>query len=107
MTTATTATTAANYTPGPWHRDPVTNNILTDPEDRESLIAAVRFMGGDNAEGDANALLIAAAPRLLEALRGLQKAVREAGLLNVKKYFDVCVADAEAGKAIHTAESRQ
>ena len=56
------------------------------------------------AECVANARLIAAAPDLLEALKLLQKAIHESRLLDVKKRFDLCVADASASKAIQRAE---
>mgnify|MGYP001400240364 CR=1 FL=1 len=41
---------------------------------------------------------------LVEALVGLQKAVHKAGLLNVKKHWDICTYDAAAGKALAAAE---
>ena len=43
---------------------------------------------------------------LLEALRALQDAIRDAHLLDVKKHFSLCVADSAACKAIWRAEGR-
>lgn len=48
-------------------------------------------------------ILNAAAPDMLKALEGLQKAIRDAGLLDVKKQYSLCVADAVACTAIHKA----
>jgi len=41
---------------------------------------------------------------LLAALKDLQKAVREHGLLDIKKRFSLCNADAQANKAIFLVE---
>ena len=50
-----------------------------------------------------NALLIAAAPDLLEALTALQKRLHEDIRLDVKKHFILMVADAAASTAIAKA----
>lgn len=56
------------HTKGPWRLD-ATNSIHGPGDDPEvTMLAAVRFQGGDNAKGKANALLMAAAPDMLEAL---------------------------------------
>ena len=41
-----------------------------------------------------------AAGELLNALKDLQKAIREYGLLDIKKRFSLCVADAQANTTI-------
>jgi len=43
-------------------------------------------------------------PDLFEALKDLQKAVREHNLLDIKKRFSLCNADAQANKVIAEAE---
>jgi len=64
------------HTPGPWHLD-ATNCIHRSGDDPDrTLLAAIRFMGGDNAEGIANARLMAAAPELLDALEQAEKEIR-------------------------------
>ncbi len=63
--------TTNKHTPGPWTVD-ASNSIHgpgNDPE--KTMLAAVRFQGGANNRGDANARLIAAAPDLLAALKEL------------------------------------
>src|SRR5580704_13031129 len=62
---------------------------------------------GTPKEKEARANLFAAAPDLLEALKLLQNAIHEARLLDVKKRFSLCNADAAAGKAIAKAEGRK
>ena len=57
------------------------------------------------AEQEANAKLIAAAPELLKACKLLQAALTEHHLRDVKKRFSLCVADAAANKAIAKAEN--
>lgn len=49
--------------------------------------------------------LNAAAPELLASLKDLQQAVREHGLLDIKKRFSLCAADAQADTAIDAATS--
>jgi len=61
---------------------------------------AIRFM--NEVPGKVHKQL-AAAPDLLVALKDLQEAVREHGLLNVKKRFSLCAADAQANTAIAKA----
>jgi hypothetical protein len=42
---------------------------------------------------------------LLKALEALQQEIHNAHLLNVKKYYSLCVADAQASKAIAIAKA--
>jgi len=44
---------------------------------------------------------------LLQALEGLQAAIHEYGLLDVRKRFSLCTASAQAGTAIHKAKVLQ
>ena len=60
-----------------------------------------------NGQNKANAALIAAAPDLLEALKLLRDEIHALRLLDVKKHYSLCVADAAAGKAIHKTEGRE
>lgn len=54
--------------------------------------------------GEGNAPRGTVNTELLEALKGLQNKVREYRLLDVKKRYSLCVADAVAGTAIHNAQ---
>ena len=58
------------------------------------LIAAVRFMGGRNEEGQANARLMAAAPELLAALRACLASLNVAFNADVGDIFGVDHNDA-------------
>jgi len=67
-----------NYTPGPWHYDEHTDNIVaTDtPDDGGDIICVGLSEGGDSPSRrrwNANASLISAAPDLLEALETIMK----------------------------------
>ncbi len=59
----------ATWTPGPWRRDTraiVCRQILAGPKDNQASVAVVST---DSAAWEANARLIALAPRMAEALR--------------------------------------
>ena len=66
----------AGHTPGPWWAGPV-GNIEGQP--RTQIMSArgwtADVIAGDNAEAEANARLIAAAPAMLEALREVGRAM--------------------------------
>lgn len=71
----------------------------------KETIAIIPLNGvGGETKGKANAQLIAAVPALLEALKNLQKVIREHGLLDIKKRFSLCNADAQANAAIALTE---
>lgn len=96
------------HTPGPWHRNikPASKYPVVFAG-RSTHVAVVSTQGLTDEEIEGNCNLISATTDLLEALRLLQKAVHDAHLLNVRKHFDICVADAAASKAIAKAEGRQ
>lgn len=111
------------HTQGPWRysRTHLASSdywyVITDAEgfgplvdvggkDKNGQIAEAKYLITDEATIEANARLIAAAPELLEALKGLQKVIRDGHLLDVKKRFDLCVADATACTAIAKAEGK-
>lgn len=73
------------------------NGDLIDPPDYE-------YQSYDMVVENDNKL-ISAAPALLEACKLLRAALTEYKLRDIKKRFSLCVADAEAGKAIVAAES--
>ena len=65
-------TARAAHTPGPWSTLVIDRCFYISPAGRAGEIAAlVPFSGISDAERDANARLIAAAPRLAKALEGL------------------------------------
>lgn len=76
------------------------------------MLAAVRFRGGDNAKGTANAHLMAAAPDLLEALKAAEKEIRRLHRLHFPMFDgkvgepDLLVAR-QARKAIDKAKGKK
>jgi len=88
----------AQHTAGPW-RVSKTGDVYKK-QGRDGLIAAVRFLGGDNSEGTANAKLIAAAPELLEALRLTEAALESYQTAKVGVHHSALEA---ARAAIHKA----
>jgi hypothetical protein len=64
----------SGHTPGPWEtRWPKFDCVIVGQQDLS--LARVYFDGRNDAEAEANANLIAAAPDLLEALKGLYELV--------------------------------
>lgn len=64
----------SNYTPGPWWHDPYWNLIYDNAKCEIAAVRAAIQAGEKRARLDtarANARLIAAAPELVEALRGI------------------------------------
>jgi hypothetical protein len=104
----------SEYTKGPWKAEYSALvggsgwNVATYAEDEGTdLVASIRSSEGGYEQNAANAKLIAAAPDLLEALQLLQQAIYNARLLDVKKQFDLCVADSAASKAIAKATGKE
>jgi hypothetical protein len=94
------------HTPGPWHLNEM-GDIFS--RDGLTLIASIPpdVLGElvfTDPETQANARLLVAAPKLLEALKLLQAALTEHGLRDVQKRYSLCVADAAASTAIAQAE---
>ena len=113
---AHTMTTQATHTKGPWHTGQgngegsiFCESGRTRLESGGTTLYPVCAIarGWDEGEDEANAHLIAAAPDLLEALRGL---LRQAGAsvpnINVKKHFSLMVQMEEAKRAIAKAEGK-
>ena len=93
----------SKHTPGPWKE--VGAFVMTKDESID-ICSSCNVNHLSLEEAIANAKLIAAAPDLLVALKDLQKAVREHGLLNIKKRFSLCAADAQANKTITQVETK-
>lgn len=91
---------ATKHTPGPWD---ITPNGSAIYDDKGTVICLLETEVASIPEAEANARLIKQAPALLKALQSLQKVIREAGLLDSKKYFNLCLADALACNAVHEA----
>jgi hypothetical protein len=93
------------HTPGPWRVD----KVLTDlgapmVVSYKRVIAKVLYSGGsEDPAVHSNALLISAAPDLLEALEYLTKQINLSGL-KIKKDFSLINAHANACKAIYKAK---
>jgi hypothetical protein len=90
-------TTPAKHTRGPWSIEAV----------KDYLRMLDTGIDSGAPESIANARLIAAAPDLLEALRGLLRETRQSvPNINVKKHFSLMVQMEEAKSAIAKAEGR-
>ena len=61
----------SKHTPGPWQVGHFDSNMICDSDGANRGCAPIARVEGTAAERRANARLIAAAPELLEALRGL------------------------------------
>lgn len=102
----------SKHTPGPWHvgtqndllyvidRRPATSN---DYPDHNADVAAIAKVYCGN-ESEANARLIATAPELLEALRGMMAAYEE---LHARYDLGECQATVDARAAIAKATGEQ
>ena len=90
-------TTQATHTPGPWY---VLGDYVSSKSGGEVVCPIKRIRAEDLS-------LIAAAPDLLEALRGLLRETRQSvPNINVKKHFSLMVQMEEAKSAIAKAEGR-
>ncbi len=98
-------------TPGPWivetwptkYPDLFEYNVLAPRgwTNQDGTLQTCGVVSGLDSEDDAR--LIAAAPDILAALQQLRQAVLDCRLLDVKKRFSLCLADAAASKAIAKA----
>lgn len=91
-----------NHTPGPWTRKrpiPADDTISRTVWAGDDLIATVHDLEGAGGEAVANARLVAAAPFLLVALRGLVATLE--GMAVHPSHYDA------ARKAIANAEGQQ
>ncbi len=101
--------TMDNFTQGKWETSGVAIKDIRDPVFYHvdvicnETIRVAKSSGVGEELALANAKLIAAAPDLLEACRGLQQAIRKYGLLDIKKRFSLCTADAQVNTAIAKA----
>jgi hypothetical protein len=95
-------TTQATHTPGPWKEK---RKLAIYSADDEPICAV--FPAETEGQSAADARLIAAAPDLLEALRGLLRETRQSvPNINVKKHFSLMVQMEEPKSAIAKAEGR-
>ena len=101
------------HTKGPWEVSEESGLVdgCACIEASEGVVAHVELWEYEDEEtkeaARANAALIASAPDLLQALKDLQKRMKEIhGKWNVKKDYSLMVADVAASKAIDKAEGR-
>jgi hypothetical protein len=87
----------ASHTPAPWHED--VGSLGCDIVGHQTLIATIAAY--DDPEGRANARLIASAPELLTALKGLIAWQRESSYPVPLVYLE------RARQAVAKAEKRQ
>ena len=105
-------TKTKKHTCGPWLLEGRGNfsgiNVVTDDEIICRLPDGASVTGGACwPEQHANAHLIASAPEMLEALRGLQSEIRQAVKMDVKNHVSLMIYDAAATKAIAKAEGKE
>jgi hypothetical protein len=83
----------AKHSPGPWKFEPWGNRVLDSREGSSQLLVATVAINSYHDEGRHNARLIAAAPRLLEALQRLKK---YGGIIDSVNWRVICDAINEA-----------
>jgi hypothetical protein len=98
-----------SHTPGPWRWDHESNvgNLIVDPERNAVATFQARShlkWAEQQAEREANARLIAAAPELLEALKGLEQWYDAEVEPPHREFFNAAIAKARA--AIAKAEGK-
>lgn len=107
---------SGSHTPGPWSVDKNTGLDVRGPDGKDVCVALCQEMGGmlfdsktigpeDRQQAFDNALLIAAAPELLEALKNLSRFVFDnelttPGTMAIMHAADAAIAKAE-GKCEH------
>lgn len=94
------------HTPGPWSYDGHGINSVAESHKGDRIFkTCLDYSHGspDRERAIADSNLVAAAPKLLQALEDLRKEIHAAHILNVKKHFSLMVADAAAGTAIYEA----
>lgn len=92
---------SSKHTPGPWSvAGRMGYGYLVDP----NICVVYGGEGSGRADdGPANALLIAAAPEMLEALKALHAAVKASKAMEGRKYLDLGI---QVNSAIAKAEGR-
>ena len=100
-------THTAKHTPGPWHLSECATQTTKAGVCSESglHITDVNGYGMTDAQNQANAALIAAAPAMYEALQSLTSEI-DLSKLNIRKDFSLMNAHACAVKAILQAEGK-
>ena len=95
------------HTPGPWHIDTEDGGARILDDD-ELIIAGIYGFSAPDRDGqeDANARLIAAAPDLLAALKGLLESIQDVERETNTMYGTLDGALADARAAIAKAESK-
>jgi hypothetical protein len=103
MATATIHDPKADHTPGPWHASKGGHDRLIYAESETAFDLAIVRGGGNDAETDANARLIAAAPdlrlacqRAARRLHDLPRYLRENGHRVIGDIVAECLADCNA-----------
>lgn len=101
----TTTEQIETHTPGPWRAAAFNDDgVWRIVDGKGKRVCHIHpCMIKSDAEIDANARLVAAAPELLTALQHLRQELRAAFRLDVRKHFSLMAADAMAGTAIHKA----
>jgi len=94
----------STHTPGPWLA-----SASSVKDTKQNTICHIAPLVGHDVCGDreiSNARIIAAAPELLEALKLLKAELYEHHLLDARKRFNLCAADAQAASAIAKAQGK-
>lgn len=91
--------TTSKHTPGPWAYDPAELRIYYADGDVEPTVAYVEYDNSSEAQAEADARLIAAAPELLAALKdaiALMGPLEDVAHIRRKQVWLAAIAKAEA-----------
>lgn len=95
------------HTPGPWRQTGGrARTLIAAGQPARAIAAVVWHAGARDVEDDANAALIAAAPEMLEALRGLIACVYDGACGYKEQWTDTRPQIRAACAAIATAEGK-